>query len=110
MAIILENYDYTKNAIINDHGSKRVAPGSTLYLLMKARPASLSIITEGTSYYMISVTQAYSEKIKADLAAYLDADAIDFSASEDFIVECGGAIKIVNRPESTHSIEVDWRI
>jgi hypothetical protein len=110
MAIILENYDYTKNLIINDHGSKVVSPGSTLYLLMKARPASLSIVTEGTSYYMISVTQANSDKIKEDLAKYLDADSVDFSSSEDFVVEYGGGIKIVNRPESTNDLEVDWRI
>ncbi len=110
MEIILENYDYENSVIINDRGTAIIRPGETLYLLMKSRPASLSVVSTGTFYYMVSATQANSEKIKEGLATFLDADSVDFSVSEDFIIETAGGIKIENSSGSMSDLEVDWRI
>ncbi len=88
--------------------SETLEPGDSIVLIIRGRKVALQISVPGTSYYMISVTQASSDKVKKGTATFMDGEDVDYSESEDFIVETGGAVKIENREFSTGDIEVDW--
>jgi hypothetical protein len=109
MSITIENLN-EKGFFYNDAGSKTLAPGEILYLLMKAHKASVLITVSGTSYYMVSATQASTDKVKDGTATYVDADDVDFIETDDYIVRIGSGIKIENKSYSTDNIVVDWRI
>ncbi len=109
MSIQIENLN-SEGVLTNLVGSKTLEPGDVLYLLMKAHKASVSVTVDGTSNYMVSVTQASTEKIRNEEATFVDADTIDFVETDDFVVHIGGGIKIENKSDSVDDIVVDWRI
>ncbi len=93
-----------------DRGSEEIQPGDAIIILMRSRKMALQVVVEGTSYYMISVTQSSSEKVRLEKAIFIDGEDVDYVATEDFIVEIGGAVKIENREFSANFITVDWRV
>ena len=59
---------------------------------------------------MISVTQSDIQKVKDGLATFVDGEDADFSSTDDFLIEAGGAVKVENKSYSADSIEVEWRV
>jgi hypothetical protein len=100
----------SKGFMYRERSSEVVEVGDAIILIMKPRQLSLQVTVTGSSYYMVSVTQSESQKVKDGNAVFIDGEDADFSATEDFIVEAGGAVKIENKSYSTDSIEVDWRV
>lgn len=109
MSLVIENLD-EKGFFKEAEGSFSLAPGEVKYILMKGRSASVQVTVTGTSYYMVAATQANTSKVKEGSSTFIDADAVDFSESGDYVIETGGGIKIENRIDSTDDIEVDWRV
>lgn len=97
-----------KGEIIRYIDSETLAPGESMVLIIRGRKVALQVHTSGTSYYMISVTQARTEKIKEGMAVFIDGEEVDYSFTDDFLIETGGGVKIENREFSSESITVDW--
>lgn len=99
-----------KGFFYRDRSSELVEAGDSIIILMKSRMLSLQVNVSGTSYYMVSATQSDIQKVKDGLATFVDGEDADFTSTDDFIIEAGGAVKIENKSYSTDSIEVDWRV
>jgi len=111
MAITFENASDSGHLIF--YGSTTIAKNTSKVLLVEGYPGAVQVHINGTGVaaFMVSVTTYPTDKVLAETAQFIDAEASDLDEDQDFNLDYGvSAVKITNRSTSTDTIDVAWRV